>query len=517
MSVDFHSDKTKDDLLEAYLLENNYVKKDEIYAARLEQDINGDSLGSILVRNGFLRHDAYVEAILLITDKSLTDEDTIVPHIPTELLRELNVKIAAQTVEAVYIATLNDQDEVKYRLASYFKGRKIICIDASAESIDAYLEKLEAINDSESSVLEKMIRKAINSNISDIHIMPRGESYTVFFRHLGVRYISKEGDLEEYLQLAAKIKDRSRMDLAERRIPQDGGFSIEHDGRVVDLRVAAIPTLNGEVIVMRILDPVNANRKLDDLGISRLDNWRNGASRLNGLCLICGATGSGKTTTLNGTIRELDRFGKAIYTAEDPVEYNIPYIGQVNINESVGLDFSRALRAFMRADPDVIVLGEIRDINTARNAIKAAETGHLVFATLHTNSILGAVNRFRDLGVPEHELKDVLRTVLAQSLIRTSCHKCHGEDEDCSFCNGTGYDERTIISECHYFSNSDEVSDTFSSRKIIWETIIEDAYKKFKSGITDMKELRRVFGAEINDLIAKHESTLLKADLDENI
>ncbi|PTH79183.1 GspE/PulE family protein [Aeromonas veronii] len=500
-----HTSKSRDDLLEEYLIKKNHVKLDAIRAARMEQEITGDSLGTILVRNGFLRHDVYIEAILLVTDKSLADEGIILPHVPSELLRELKVKIAAQTIEAVYVSTLRDQDEVKYRLEPFFKGRKIIFTDASAESIDSYLEQVETINDSESSVLEKMIRKAITSGVSDIHIQPRQSSYTVFFRHLGVRHIFKEGDLDEYLQLAARIKDRSRMDLAERRIPQDGGFSIEHDGRLVDLRVAAVPTLGGEVIVIRILDPVNANRKLDDLGITKLENWRKGSSRLNGLCLICGATGSGKTTTLNGTIRELDRFGKAIYTAEDPVEYNIPYISQVNINESVGLDFSRALRAFMRADPDIIVLGEIRDANTARNAIKAAETGHLVMATMHTNSILGAVNRFRDLGVPEHELRDVLRTVLSQSLIRTICKECHGEDADCPHCMGTGYSGRTIISECHYFSNSEEVSDTFSSRKIIWETIIEDAYNKLKQGITDMKELYRVFGAEINDLINKKE------------
>jgi Type II secretory pathway, ATPase PulE/Tfp pilus assembly pathway, ATPase PilB len=493
--------KTRDSLLEDYLLKNNLIGSDAMRAAKMEQSVTEESLGYILVRNGFLRHDLLVDALLLITDKSLVDEQTILPHIPPELLVELKTKISAQTVKAVYLATLKDEDEVKYHLQPYFRDQEIVFIDASAESIETYLEKIETINDSESSVLEKLVRKAILNGVSDIHIQPRGESYSVFNRHLGVRRLEHEGDMEEYLQLTARIKDRARMDLAERRIPQDGGFSIEYNGRLVDLRVATVPTLSGEMIVMRILDPQNANKKLDDLGISDLVSWRNGSSRLNGLCLICGATGSGKTTTLNGTVRELDRFGRAIFTAEDPVEYTIPYIGQVNINEAVGLDFSRALRAFMRADPDVIILGEVRDDNTARNAIKAAETGHLVFATLHTSSILGAVNRLRDLGVPEHELKDVLRSVLAQTLIRTICQTCHGKNDKCPHCMGSGYSGRTIVSECHYFEDINEVEDVFRNKKIKWKTMIEDAYDKYLNGITDKNELIRVFGPEATRIL----------------
>ncbi|MFN4262030.1 MAG: GspE/PulE family protein, partial [Gemmataceae bacterium] len=174
-------------------------------------------------------------------------------------------------------------------------------------------------------------------------------SYTVFFRHLGVRRIVHEGDLEEYNMLVARIKDLSRMDLAERRIPQDGGYSMEYNGKLVDLRVATLPVGSAEYVVIRLLDPDRVQPNLDKLGITRVDEWRKGVSRPDGLCLICGPTGSGKTTTLNASIREMDRFASSIFTLEDPVEYRIPYIGQVNINQPLGLDFARGIRAFMRS------------------------------------------------------------------------------------------------------------------------------------------------------------------------
>jgi type II secretory ATPase GspE/PulE/Tfp pilus assembly ATPase PilB-like protein len=190
------------------------------------------------------------------------------------------------------------------------------------------------------------------------------------------------------------------------------------------------------------------------------------------------------------------------------VEYNIPYIVQVNINEAVGLDFSRALKSFMRADPDVIILGEIRDEDTARNAIKAAETGHLVFATLHTSSIISSVNRMRDLGVPAHELKYVLRAILTQTLIRVSCTYCDGTDKNCQHCKGSGYSGRQIVSECHYFNTIEETERVLEQKEIRWKTIAEDAYDLYKTGATTKEELIRVFGAEAQDMIESREKSI---------
>lgn len=504
-----------DDQLEKYLLKNNILNETELKAAKMERSITEEHLGAILVKNGFLHQDILVKALIEITDKNLVHEEIILPHVPPELLYELRCKIAAQTVEDVYVATLGNKDETIYRLKKHFPSQNIVLIDADSDSVESYLEKLKAIHDSEASLLETIIRDAIMNDVSDIHIIPRPSSFTILNRRLGVRELEMEGDKEDYIVLAARIKDRSRMDLAERRKPQDGGFNIDYNGRIVDLRVATVPTVDGEAIIIRILDPAKANKKLKELGISNIAAWKKGSTRLNGLCLITGATGSGKTTTLNATVRELDRFGKSIYTVEDPVEYNIPFITQVNVNDAVGLDFARALKAFMRADPDVIILGEIRDEDTARNAIKAAETGHLVFATLHTSSIISSVNRMRDLGVPAHELKYVLRAILTQNLIRVSCNHCNGKDKNCSHCRGSGYSGRRIVSECHYFPNTEETELVLEKKEVRWTTMIEDAYSVYASGETTKEELIRIFGSEAEDLIDKKEAEKSKETSEE--
>lgn len=290
------------------------------------------------------------------------------------------------------------------------------------------------------------------------------------------------------------------MDMAERRKPQDGGFSVDHNGNMVYLRVVTVPTSDGERIIVRLLDPDSMNFSLDSLGITGLPNWRKAVSRPDGLCLICGPTGSGKTTTLNATAREMNFMERAIYTAEDPVEYRIAYAGQVNVNPHVGLDFSEAIKTFMRADPDVIILGEVRDIETARNALKAAETGHLVIATLHTGSIIGAVSRLRDIGVQPYEMRHLLRGVMVQRLVRIICQSCAGAG--CATCHETGYHGRTIVSESVYLPDEEAVDFIIDGKKH-WKTIAEDAIEKMQSGITDEKEIVRVFGAEIDDALVK--------------
>ena len=486
-----------------YLFERKMISIDPLKAGLMETTITAESLGIILVRNGFLTQDQVVESMIKLKPEYLVDEETIVPSIKPEDLKDNALMICAITDSTVYAATMKSVNKATIVLKRYFTNREIVFIPCNPEKLDNYLEKIEAIYNDDGSVVERIIRKAIQEHISDIHVVPHYDSYTIMFRYLGVRHVDTMGSKDEYLSLVARIKDLSRMDLAEKRKPQDGGFQIDFNGRLVDLRVATIPTPDGENVVIRILDPENAQVKISDLGVSNVKDWQKGMSRPDGLCLICGPTGSGKTTTLNATLKELDRFGKAIYTAEDPVEYRIPYIAQVNINTSVGLDFPRAVKAFMRADPDVIIVGEVRDEETARNAIKAAETGHLVFATLHTGSIPGAVNRLRDLGVDSHELKYVLRSVMAQRLIRTICKICKGHG--CDNCYGKGYAGRSVVSEVKYFTDMSDVLKIITTDEkdveVDWQLMIEDAFEKYKDGMVSPGEFIRVFGHEAEKLL----------------
>lgn len=500
---DFKHYKSTDIQLYNYLIEQKTVPMEALNAALMETSINNEPLSNIIVRNGFISQKQIIDVMITIEPDYLVDEQVIIPTIEPETLRKLKTMIHAVTAQKVYLATLKTPDEVRSNLQKFFPEHTIEFIPCSTEKLDSYLEKANAIYHDEGSIVEKIIRKAIQNGVSDIHIMPHYDTYSILFRYLGMRYVEAVSDKEEYLSLVARIKDLSRIDMTEKRIPQDGGFAIDYNGRMVDLRVATIPGSEGEIVVIRILDPEKAQFSLEKLGISEIREWRKGASRADGLCLICGPTGSGKTTTLNSTLRELDRFGKAIYTIEDPVEYRIPYIGQVTINSAVGLDFARAVKAFMRADPDVIVIGEIRDLETARNAIKAAETGHLVFATLHTASIPGAVNRLRDLGIEPHELKYVLRSVMAQRLMRTICIACNGDG--CPVCFDKGYSGRTVVSEIKYFSSMKEVVNIISTKEkdvnINWRTIQDDAFQKVKDGLSSPGEFIRTFGAEAEDML----------------
>lgn len=486
-----------------YLKSKGYLTDTMVQACFAEQQITGERFGLILTRNGFITRKLLIEAILAVDPTGIQGEQHFSSLIPTEVLIRTRTMVVAETTTKIFLATLSSERQVQLEVEPYVRGLEINFVPINHDQLEDYLSEISRLSEDSNNLVERLLRTALAENCSDVHIVPRYNTYSVFYRHLGVRHLAHEGSLEEYNTLCARIKDLARMDLAERRVPQDGGFQIEHEGKVVDLRVATVPTANSELIVLRILDPDRVQPKLDGLGITNLDAWRKGVSRPEGLCLICGPTGSGKTTTLNASVKEMDRFGRAIYTIEDPVEYRLAYTGQVNINPAVGLDFARAVRAFMRADPDVIVVGEVRDTETARNAVKAAETGHLVLATLHTGSIYGSIQRLRDLGVPQHELRYLLRTVLVQRLVRTVCLKCAGKG--CALCFKTGYGGRTVVSECAYFPGEKEVGELFEGR-VTWVSMLEDAVGKALAGITTKEEVIRIFGAEAEQAFAQLET-----------
>lgn len=476
-----------------YLLDKGLINDVQLKAALAEQRVTQERLGIILVRGGFITRTTLLDAILATNPDQIHGESHFTARVPPEVLLKTRTMVVAETGGHTYLATLGSERQADAEIREFYPDAKLVFVAANFDQVDGYLEDLYAMQNDEASLMDKLLREAFSEGASDIHIIPRFDSYSVFFRRLGVRHLQHEGSLDEYATLSARIKDMSRMDLAERRIPQDGGFQLEHNGKLVDLRVATTPVGTAEYIVMRLLDPERVQPSLEGLGITRVSEWRDGVSRPDGLCFICGPTGSGKTTTLNASIREMDRFGNAIFSLEDPVEYRIPYVGQVNVNPAVGLTFDRGLRAFMRQDPDVIVLGEIRDLDTARNAIKAGETGHLVLGTLHTGSVHGAVQRLRDLGVPANELTYLLRSVLVQRLIRTICTHCHGAG--CATCSHKGYGGRTIVSECAYFSSEDDVKRMLDGERW-WPSMLDDALVKLEQGVTTKAEVIRIFGKE---------------------
>lgn len=486
--------------LSEYLIGKKLITPAMLHAVREEQKISHERIGLLLTRAGFLTRKALLEAILVTNPDQLQGESFFTARVPAEILLSTSTMVVAEIGKEVYLSTLESEGQARLEIQPHYPEAQLIFVAANFEQIDNYLEDVRAMLQDDDSLVDKLLRRAFAEGASDVHIVPRYNTYTVFFRNLGVRRHVHEGSLDEYNSLSARIKDLSRMDLAERRMPQDGGFQMEYNGKLVDLRVATLPTGTMEYIVIRLLDPDRVQPSLNGLGITRVTEWRKGTSRPDGLCLICGPTGSGKTTTLNATLKEMDRFANSIFTLEDPVEYRIPYLGQVNTNAGLGLDFARGIRAFMRSDPDVIVVGEIRDAETARNAIKAAETGHLVVGTLHTGTIHGAIQRLRDLDVPPNELVYLLRSVLVQRLMRTTCEHCAGKG--CPVCSTTGYSNREIVSECAYFPGEAEVQALLDGGRA-WPTMLEDAIGKFRDGKTDAKEVVRIFGEEARMLIEK--------------
>lgn len=320
--------------------------------------------------------------------------------------------------------------------------------------------------------LPKVISEAYGIGASDIHIETYEEIARIRCRVDGKLVERYRVSSEEYPALVNKIKIQANLDIAEKRLPQDGRIFFKGNIGEFDIRVSSLPTLNGEKIVLRILNKDAGNISLEQLGFSeeQLQIYQKAIKRPNGIVLISGPTGSGKTTTLYATLQLLNNEESNILTVEDPIEYTLEGINQVQLKEDIGLDFSSALRTFLRQDPDIIMLGEIRDKETAQMAIRAALTGHLVFSTIHTNSAWGTISRLVDMGIPPYLLASTINLTMAQRLIRLLCPKCksenavdsslfppgfipphnlekHSSPVGCEHCYYTGYSGRKAIYE----------------------------------------------------------------------
>ncbi|QQK08628.1 GspE/PulE family protein [Miniphocaeibacter halophilus] len=286
------------------------------------------------------------------------------------------------------------------------------------------LESKEEINIVEE--INDLINNAIKQNASDIHIEPLKDKVRIRYRVDGKLFTTKSYDLKEISKITTRIKIMSKLNVAEKRIPQDGGFKYSLTNRDVDIRVSTILTIYGEKIVLRILNKDEANVSLDKLGISKEDISliRNISNVENGLIYLTGPTGCGKSTTLYSVIKELNKEDINIITVEDPVEFKIDGVNQIQINEAAGIGFSNTLKSILRQDPEIILVGETRDRETAEISVRAAITGHRVFSTLHTSDSYSAIIRLLDMNIDDYLIKASLKGVLSQRLIRNLCNNC---------------------------------------------------------------------------------------------
>ncbi|WP_141015614.1 GspE/PulE family protein [Nocardioides sambongensis] len=374
-----------------------------------------------------------------------------------------------------------------------------------------------------------LISQAISDRASDIHIEPTEHEVRVRYRIDGVLQDAHRAPRGIHAGVVSRLKIMAEMDIAERRVPQDGRLSVNHQGKVIDLRIATLPTVWGEKIVARVLDNSNTRLGLSDLGFSRpnFDRFAQSYTKPYGMILVTGPTGSGKSTTLYATLNVLNQPHVNVITVEDPVEYRLAGINQVQTNNKAGLTFASALRSILRSDPDIVLIGEIRDMETATIAVEASLTGHLVLSTLHTNDAPSAVTRLVEMGIEPFLVGSALDAVVGQRLCRQLCERCRepylppaeelealglvlapGVDQlyrprGCTSCAGTGYRGRMALHEVMSVSedierltvaraSTDEIGKVARAQGMA--TLREDGWLKVQQGKTSIEEVLRVVG-----------------------
>ncbi len=389
-----------------------------------------------------------------------------------------------------------------------------------------------------------LISNAIREGASDIHIEPKEKFMRTRYRIDGVLFDMKESPLKMHPAIVSRIKIMANLDISERRLPQDGKIKVSVGGRAIDLRVSTLPLNHGEKVVIRVLDSQSIRRGLEQLGMEQdvMDTFSEQIVLPHGILLVTGPTGSGKSTTLYSALCQMDSDKLNISTVEDPVEYELDFCNQVQVNEKIGLDFATALRSLLRQDPDVIMIGEIRDNETARIAVQAALTGHLVLSTLHTNDAAASIPRLVDIGIEPYLIAASLNAVLAQRLVRKICPKCKelyevsknmrkylqraGIQPDemyrgagCDACRGSGYVGRAGIYELLVLDEQfrdmiNKDPSVNNMRRVFHEsgrrTLFDDGIIKVKQGLTTIEEVLRV-----TEVYGKNEDEVFVENIDQ--
>jgi type IV pilus assembly protein PilB len=547
------------------LLESSLINQEQMSRALDSQKHDGGSLGYNLVKTGAISEMAFAEFMgqafnvpAVNLDETPPEQDAI-SLIPSEVATKFQVVPVRRQGRILTVAMANPDNIFAIDDIKFITGLEVRPVVATESAIKRAIDRLYDSADSLASIMKDMqedfeiveqkdeelsleevqsadapvvklvnslLADAVGKHASDIHIEP-------YEKHLRVRY-RIDGMLHEMMSppfkmkgaIISRLKIMAELDIAEKRVPQDGRIKIRIGGKAIDLRVSSLPTIYGEKVVMRILDKSNLQIDLLKLGFHEqaLARFLTAIESPYGMVLVTGPTGSGKSTTLYSALNRINKSHCNIMTAEDPVEYNLEGINQVHVHDEIGLSFAAALRAFLRQDPNIIMVGEIRDLETASIATKAALTGHLVLSTLHTNDAASSINRLIDMGIEPFLVASSCNMIVAQRLVRKLCDKCKQpitlhpetlqelgitdppadltlfEARGCVECNDTGYRGRRGLYEVMPISAAirEMIIDRRSAAELKQQAIKEgmatlrgDGLDKFKKGMTSLEEILR--------------------------
>ncbi len=553
------------------LVKMGKVTRPQVHEGLEIQREKGGPLGQILVDLGYIDESTLTFALAFQAGMEYVDldkmdiPDEVVKQVPPQMAnaykvlpveydeaaRRLTVALgSADNFRAVddlrtlmgfeVMAKIADREKLEQSLHRYYdvesdsigdiinelaESREFAGLENRGESID--LDTIKELADSNPirRLVNMVLLQAIRDRASDIHFEPFEDEFKMRYRIDGLLYEMIPPPKSISMAIASRIKVMADLDIAERRIPQDGRIELLVDQNPVDLRVSVLPTMFGESVVMRVLDRSNVELDLERIGFrdDDLRMFRQLIRRPNGICIVTGPTGSGKSTTLYAALNELNQVSTKILTSEDPVEYDVDGLVQVQINPDIGLTFARCLRHFLRQDPDIMLVGEIRDLETAEVAVQSSLTGHMVFTTVHTNDAPSAIARLLDLGLEPYQITATLEAVVGQRLVRRICPRCKEEftpteemllelelrPEDvhgrtfyrgtgCDFCRGTGYSGRTAIFEIMLLD--DEIRELImqqsstaalrnASRRRGMRTLRESGLLTIYDGVTTIEEV----------------------------